>query len=367
MQNKILIVAAALFLPSITGLAQNVGVNTQNPTKELSVTGSIVVDHENTSTGDEESQGIYFGTGPKATAIMAPKTPGSENEDGLSFWTNNIPRLFIGKYGEVGINTSNFSGYDLSVAGPIKSYGLSTTYQTASSNISAGSSIRINGNQYYNSRLTVNGGDSYLDGNVEVIGSLNAYEDSKFFKDLMVVGELKSNVYIYSPTARTQDMSIGGVIDPAYRLRAYSGNSRFGGDVQVTGALNTNSLNANSISTGSISASSINGKGVVRSNGNSSLRIGFDVGFVNQNIPAGGVVDVTIAIAEFSGDNDDARVFISQFVTDPLPQYANWHKCTFHVHSVDPSNDTCKIRIANNTGASVQIKGNIYIASIAKN
>ena len=154
----------------------------------------------------------------------------------------------------------------------------------------------------------------------------------------------------------TQYMAVGGVVDPTYRLRVYAGNSRFGGDVQVTGTLDTDDLETNTI----------NGTGVVRSNGNSSLRFGFNqVGFTTT-LSGGGQVDVTVSISDFEGGADDVRVFVSQFVPDPLPQYANWHDFSFHVHSVNPVNDTCKVRITNTTDGQLDIKGTLYLASVAK-
>lgn len=138
--------------------------------------------------------------------------------------------------------------------------------------------------------------------------------------DRMGIGEYADNNYrlrVWNGNARiggdfhaTGNAAVGGEVDNNFRLRVYGGDSRFGGNVEVTG-----NMNASQITTGFI-----NGKGVVKSNGGSSLRIGFDQVNVNLGVVGSyGEQDVTVNISDFSGTNNDVRVFVAQVVPDPLP------------------------------------------------
>ena len=402
MQNLKLLFAALLLLVHVAASSQNMGVGTDTPTKKLSVAGSIAVDHDNTNTGSLDSAALVFGTGPSLVGIFSQKTPGSGSYNGLDFWTNGQRRMIITEDGTVGINVQNPDpNADLFVGGKIDSYFFETNTATINANAFVGSDLNvgdqlfINGSPYYsNYRLTVNEGDSYFGGNGHFTGSLisdgfltvndgiSANEDiyswgqvrgttlratqymgvggladpayrlrvwdgnSRFGGDVQVTGNIDAGAY----------MAVGGAIDPVYRLRVYNGNSRFGGDVQVTGNLDA----------GEITTSTINGTGVMHSAGPSSLRMGFDVENINLVLGGGNQTDVTVNITDFDGGAGDVRVFISQFAPDPLPQYANWHDFSFHIHSVDPVNDTCKLRITNTTNGNLSIKGTLYLASVAK-
>jgi hypothetical protein len=221
-----------------------------------------------------------------------------------------------------------------------------------------GSRVNINGDEHAaNYKLTVNDGDSYFGGDGFLSGVLTVDDY------LDVNGGITSDDDIYcltqvrAPTLRaTQYMGVGGLADPAYRLRVWDGNSRFGGDVQVTG-----NLDADEITT-----STLNGKGVVHSTGPSALGIGFHSFGINLTLGAGDQTDVTVNITDFDGSADNIRVFVCQFASDPLPQYANWHDFSFHVHSVDSGTDTCKVRITNTASSNRSIKGTLYLASVAK-
>ena len=350
------------FVASIS--SQNVGIGTEDPTQLLSVAGSIAVDHDNTNSGTPDNASLLFGTGPLQPAIFSSKSPGTSSTNGLDFWTNGERRMIIMEGGTVGINVQNPDpNYDFFVGGSMRTYTFNANSGTINTNFyingdaNIDEHVNINGSAYTPSyRLTVNDGHSYFGGH----GKFTGYLD---IDSWLSAASISSSGDIYSTTQvrgaelrATQYMAVGGVVDPTYRLRVYAGNSRFGGDVQVTGTLDTDDLETNTI----------NGTGVVRSNGNSSLRFGFNqVGFTTT-LSGGGQVDVTVSISDFEGGADDVRVFVSQFVPDPLPQYANWHDFSFHVHSVNPVNDTCKVRITNTTDGQLDIKGTLYLASVAK-
>ena len=354
---------ALLLSFSTAAYSQNVGISTNTPTKKLSVAGSIAVDHNNANIGTLDSAALVFGTGPSLAGIFSKKTAGL-GYNGLSFWTNNQHRMLIAENGTVAINTSNpDQSYDFYVAGDARAHtfssnSLSTSNAYISQEANVTSRVNINGNEHTGAhRLTVNDGDSYFDGDGEfngylvVDGSLNANSNISASQDIY------SFTQVRSPAVRaTNNMAVGGTIDPLYRLRVWDGNSRFGGDVQVTGTLNA----------GEVTTQTINGTGVMRSNGPSSLLMGFNAASMNLNMAGGSQTDLTVSITDFEGNNNDVRVFVSQFDPDPLPQYANWHDFSFHIHSVDDVNDTCKIRITNTTDGSLWIKGTLYITSVAK-
>lgn len=350
--------------------SQNVGINTLNPSKMLSVAGSIALDHENTNSGTLDSAALLFGTNPASVGIFSRKTPGTGSAFGLEFWTDNQRRMFISEQGTVGIGLTNHDpNFDLHVGGSIKTY----TLQALTANITGdahitqeanvGDRVNINGNEYTSLyRLTVNDGDSYFDGNGVFTNKLFVQDDLDVDGGIVSSLDIACFGQMRAPTIRAVDnMSVGGMVDPAYRLRVYDGSTRLGGDVQILGVLNAQDINCDDLE-----LDKINGKGVVKSNGNSSLRIGFDYVWLNHILNGGFQADVTANITDFSGGDNDVRVSVSQFDPDPLPQFVNWHDCTFHVHSVDPVTDTCKIRITNTTGANIQIKGMLYLTSIAK-
>jgi len=365
MQNLKLIFAALLLLVHVAVSSQNVGIGTATPNKKLSVAGSIAVDHNNANTGTLDSAALVFGTGPSLVGIFSQKTPGSGSYKGLDFWTNGQRRMIITEDGTIGINVQNPDpNSKLFVGGKIESYTFETNSATINANASIGSDLNvgdqlfINGTPFYsNNRLVVNEGDSYFGGN----GHFTGYLVTDGF--LTVNDGISADEDIYSwgqvrgATLRaTSHMAVGGLADPAYRLRVWDGNSRFGGDVQVTGNLDA----------GEITTSTINGTGVVHSAGPTSLRMGFDAVVINLTLSGGSQIDVTAYITDFEGGAGDVRVMISQFVSDPLPQYANWHDYSFHVHSVDPVNDTCKVRLTNTTNGNLSIKGTLCLTSVAK-
>lgn len=360
--HKILL-ATSLFFTAIQAYCQNVGIGTTSPEKLLSVAGSIAVDHDNQNSGTLDSAALVFGSSA-LVGITSNKMPGFASTNGLEFWTAGTRRMFLTEDGRLSLGSSYPEvPFKLHVAGHVKSESLHSNNIYISANgilggsLEVGNNIGINGPPYANIYgLTVNNKKSWLGGETSVKGPI--YADGDIKSNQTLIGEnVSCSGKVFSPAIQASQMAaIGGQPDPNYKLRVYSGNTRLGGDVVVLGTLTADE----------VSIDKINGKGVVRSNGNSSLRVGFDYCWLNHTLSAGNQTDVTANISEFSGGPNDVRVFVSQFDPDPLPQYVNWHDFTFHIHSVNPVNNTCKVRITNTTNGNLSIRGYLYLTSIAK-
>ncbi len=332
-----------LLLLQYAGLAQNVGIGTDNPTKRLSVNGTIVVDHDSTNFGTLDSASLLFGKDGKV-GISSNKLPFGTNEGGLDFWTNGQKNMVIRQNGNVGIGVTS-PLQKLTVDGSIRSYGqILVEDRLYGLGLRVTDDIRIGGAPYDGAyKFQLKNGASYFGGSglftgnltteggltvgwtAEVmnhlkVGSYLQVDGAVHAMDRMGIGGYADNNYrlrVWNGNARiggdfhaTGNAAVGGEVDNNFRLRVYGGDSRFGGNVEVTG-----NMNASQITTGFI-----NGKGVVKSNGGSSLRIGFDQ--VNVNLGVVGSYDeqdVTVNISDFSGTNNDVRVFVAQVVPDPLP------------------------------------------------
>lgn len=341
-----------------TATAQNVGIGTNNPQRKLTVNGSVMVDQGNQNDGTLDTSALVFGTFG-GTGINSRKI--GSGSHGLSFWTNGVANMNLSAGGNLGIGGS-------SAAQRLRVYGqgyfegnLSTEGTFQALNYAA-----IGGNPDPAFRLRVYdgatrfGGDMHATGNVAIGGEV----DNNF--RLRVIG---GNSRFGGDLYATGNVAFGGDVDDAFRLRVYNGNSRFGGNVEVTGSATAASMSVdNAVSAGSVSTGSltIGGKGSVRSDGNSPLRIGFTQKTVNVAINANSEVSVVADIADFSGDNDDVRVFVSQIVIDPTSS-PYWQRMNIMVSGVNATNDTCLLWIHNSTGVSVVMKGTIYLTTIAKN
>ncbi len=389
--------------------AQNVGIGTNTPSKTLSVNGTIVTDHDNLNNDVITNNSLLFGTSPDPVGISSNRTVSNTNQYGMDLWTNGQKRISILSNGNVGINVTNPS-HKLEVNGDMRVTGSGTfqnnahVYNYMGIGTAPGSNWRLNvqgGNAQFGGNALVNGNFAVggPDGTFKffVTGGSSKFKDGNVIieDDLIVWNRIWNQGTFQSDSARfisnvqiDDYLTIGGSLDPAYRLRVINGNSRFGGDLHATGNVAfggsvdnnfrlrvwdgnsrfggnievTGNTNSSSITTGFI-----NGKGVITSNGSSDLRVGFDSQTVNAGtLSPGETADITVNITSFDNGPQDVRVCLSQFVPDPLPQYVNWYRITLSIHSVNPETDTCKVRMYNGTGIDIPFKGTFYLMSVAK-
>jgi len=109
---------------------------------------------------------------------------------------------------------------------------------------------------------------------------------------------------------------------------------------------------------------SVGGKGIVRSNNTTNLRMGFTSGSYAITLPSGSTVDIVFNITPFAGTNSNVRVSICQFVPD-ANSGDTWGRITMTVHSVDEAANQCKIRFYNGSSASATMDGTLYLMSVA--
>jgi len=181
-----------------------------------------------------------------------------------------------------------------------------------------------------------------MGGTLDVSGTLNLAGDGIVNNNFRVDGRV----------------GINGPTNASYGLIVNNSNSRFGGNVEVTGQVNTASM--------SVDALSIAGKGSVRSDGLSPLRMGFASKFVDVVTPGEATVEYTVNITDFVGDNDDIRVMVSQFAPAAGGGILAFERCIISVTEVNATHDTCKIKIHNTVG-QLTVKGTIYLMCVAKN
>lgn len=334
--------------------AQNVGIGTVAPQKKLTVNGSIMLDQGNQNNGTLDTAALLFGNGGNV-GINSRKIGSGSN--GLSFWTGGLANLNIASNGNVGI------GGDASALHRLRVYGGASYFEGnvhSEGSLTAQNWSAIGGGLDPTYRLRVYDGNTRLGGDMHATGNVAIGGDVDPAYRLRVIG---GNSRFGGDFHATGNGAIGGDVDPAWRLRVWGGNSRFGGDVQVTGDLSTTGLTASSISTTSMT---IDGKGSVRSAGPSSLRIGFSQVSVNEVLGVNGNVSVLANITEFSGDNDDIRVFVSQFMSD-VGSSLNWVNMGVSVATPNPATDQVLVWIHNRSGVAGLLKGTIYLTVIAKN
>ncbi|MBC7889059.1 MAG: hypothetical protein H7Z13_14380 [Ferruginibacter sp.] len=424
---KKILLAVSVTFAAISMQAQNVGIGTSNPAKKLSVRGTIVVDHDEENNGGMDSASLLFGKNG-LVGITSNKLFGI-NSGGMDLWTAGFRRFSINNSGNTGIGILPNNNFRLQVSGKLNATGNISTNDSLLVNGHVGVGIspdpnfrlKVNGS----SLIT---GNSYIDGNqsvdgwlgvggsLYVVGPLETYNfkanqtlrvghhvaigggidsayrlrvfdgNSRFggsleATDNFTVGGPLDNTYrlrVVGGNSRfggdaqvTGRMAIGGEMDDNYRLRVYDGNSRFGGNAQVTGILDvggninlTGQLNAGSVNAIAVS---IGGKGAARSDGASPLRIGFNSRNVDVTIPGGATVEYTVNITDFSGDNDDVRVMVSQFQTATGSSIDGWERMLITVSNVNAANDTCQLNIHNTGSGQLTVRGTIYLTAIAKN
>jgi hypothetical protein len=370
--------------------AQSVGIGTNNPTKKLSVNGSVVVDHGNQNTGGADTAALIFGTQPSVTSIFSSKNPAGNRYAGIDFVTNNFIRLSLNQNGNFGIGTQN-PDHKLHVLGNSYVDGISNVTESlriGDPPFSNSYRLQVNGNSYFTGAgiftniLTVEGtitGNSFIYGqSIRSFGAIRA--DTR----VAIGGGTDENyrLRVYDGNARiggefhaTGNSAIGGLPDANFRFRVYDGNSRFGGNVQITGEIDNGAgtISTNTLTTNTVNASNaviensltINGKGSVRSNGPSSLRMGFDQRTVDVNIANNNTVLVVANITDFSGGSDDVRVIVSHISMDGSGTIF-WPQVIVTIVGVDAAANTCTIALTNKSGNNGVLRGTIYLTSIAK-
>ncbi|MGB8192319.1 MAG: hypothetical protein WCF67_10395 [Chitinophagaceae bacterium] len=359
---RLAILLTAVFLMHIfSSKAQNVGIGTVAPQRKLTVNGSIMLDQGNQNNGTLDTAALIFGSAA-TVGINSKKTGAGSN--GLSFWTAGVPQLNLGSDGHFGIGGVSSASYKLRVYNG-NSYFEGNIYGEGSMTALTNAAIGGNLDPAYKLRVydgaTRFGGDMHATGNVAIGGEVdNSYR-------LRIIG---GNSRFGGDFHATGNAAIGGDVDNNFRLRVYGGNSRFGGNAEVTGALTASTLAVdNSITASSLTVDNtltIGGKGSVRSNGASPLRIGFDTKSVNVFIANNDGVYVTANITDFEGDFDDVRTFVSQVKND-IGGSLEWYKVGITVMGVNPDDNTCILWLHNRSGGNGILKGTIYLTTIAKN
>lgn len=381
-------IAASILLTacfSISASAQRVGIGTSNPLRKLAVTGSIMVDQNSNNTGTLDSAALVFGNA--GLAGISSRQNGAAPHD-LTFWTGNNPSMHLSATGNLGIGAPSSNSYRLHVEGDTKLdgslnvdedvfvWGNIRTVGRIGIGISPDPlfSLRVAGSSYLSGNLTSTGNIAF-GGDVDEDYRLRVWNgNSRFGGDLYATGNaafggavdpdyrLKiygGNSLLDGDLRATGKMSIGGSVDNNFRFRVYGGNSRFGGNVEITGDVTASNVD---ISNGL----TIGGNGSVRSNGPSSLRIGFNEKTVDILVPADNAVTVTANISDFSGDNDDVRVSLNQI--DLLSGNTLFSSnISIIITEVDPVADTCTLRIRNLSNSNATLKATIYLTTIAKN
>lgn len=358
-----------MFFP-LASNAQNVGIGVANPTRKLSVAGSVVVDHGNSNNGSLDSAALVFGTG--SGAGISVKRFGVAPINGLSIWTGNSPRFNINSSGEFGIGGEPLAGYRMRIYGDVFTNGLIST----STAVHVGDHVAIGGAVDTDYRLRIYGGNARINGHTTITGSATIGGDFDPEYRLRVIG---GNSRFGGDMHATGNAAIGGAVDQNFRFRVYDGDSRFGGNVQVTGLINTADLGAEQVNAQTVNSNTVNavilsvdnsltiaGKGSVRSNGPSSLRVGFDEKNIDALINANGSYMVDASITDFDGDNNGVRVLVSQIVLN-AGNNMFISNVNVNVIAVDADNNSCTLMIRNLGNVAATLKATIYLTTIAKN
>lgn len=338
-----------------TTAAQKVGIGTNSPLRKLAVTGSIMVDQNSNNTGTLDSAALVFGNAGHAG--ISSRQNGLDPQS-LTFWTNNMAHMYLSNQGSLGIGGSSSTSHRLRVVGNAVVEGNLNAFSNifAQGHMGTQNNMGIGGAYDLEYRLRVYNGNSRFGGDLYATGSgaFGGPVDSDY--RLKVVG---GNSIFDGDLRATGSMSVGGNVDNEFRFRVWGGNSRFGGNVEITGNVTTANVDiSNSLTIG--------GNGSVRSNGPSSLRVGFDEKNINVVIPANEAVSVAANITDFSGDNDDVRVFVSQFVPGGVGSLF-WPNIIVSISHVNATNNTCLIWLHNRSSAQGTLTGTLYLTTIAKN
>jgi hypothetical protein len=339
---KKLLILFVLVLSLINTYSQNVGIGTATPSHKLHVIGDIVA-----SDYIHAANYLRAGTSTFSNSYRLQINNGNSLLGGKLFVGGTAPgteQFYVTGPG-IGSTTARFANGNVIVENDFVASGntaiggaLDNNYKLRvyDGNARIGGDFHatgyaaIGGGVDNNFRLRIYDGNARIGGNAEITGQLTA-----------------------------GNAAIGGSIDDNFRLRIYDGNFRVGGNAEVTGNLAAGTVAIDNTLT-------IGGKGSVRSNGGSPLRIGFDTKNVDVYIANNAKVSVTANITDFSGDIDDVRVMVSHVVGDPASGLP-WPEMILTIMGPNSGTDTCVIWITNKSGENGVLKGTIYLTSIAKN
>jgi hypothetical protein len=304
--------------------SQNVGIGVAAPIYKLQVAGEIVAT-------DYIQAGNYLraGSGPFSNSYRFQVNNGNSLLNGKLYvggTTGTTAQLFVSGSGG-GAYSARFANGDVVVEDHFHTSGTATIGGTliANSTLAVTNYAAIGGALDNNYKLRV------YDGNARIGGDFHA----------------------------TGNVAFGGAVDNNFRLRVYDGNARVGGDAEVTGHLTAGTAAIDNTLT-------IGGKGSVRSNGASPLRIGFDSRVVDVFINNNARVSVILNITDFTGGYDDVRVIFSHAVSE-AGNTLDWGEIMITPMAPDSSADTCLIWLTNKTGENGILKGTLYFTTIAKN
>ena len=378
-----------LFLVALSGAvqAQNVGIGSLSPQKKLTVNGSILLDENNTNDGAIDSAALLFGTNGEVGIASKKTSAGWQN--GLSFFTSAQNRMTITPTGSVGINMISPLS-PLHVAGTIRS----TTDIWAAGLGRFDGRLAIGGAGLPEYKL-YNNGSSYFGGNVNITGTtalsgalnvagLSTLEGLRLNGNMAINGPVSGGYAIFvhnlpsyfnGPITATGSATFNSSVNVGGD-GIIENNFRVNGRVGINGATNANYglivNNANSYFDGNATVQgstnlqgsvTIQGKGHVRSNGVSSLRIGF------TSTPVFGLWDAHqerifyVYLPDFDGTPDNIRVNISQF--EPAAGSDN-SDFKWYVYDVDSASDTAKIRVINQANGIRGLEGTFYLMIVVK-
>jgi hypothetical protein len=358
--SRVLIVI--LFFSTQLASAQRVGIGLNDPAKRLSVNGSILLDQYNTSNGVLDSAALLFGTQGNV-GIAAKKTLGGL-VNGIQIYTGGASRINVASAGQVGIGVSVPSAL-LHVGGDI----LSNADIHAVGTGRFDESLTIGGVGVLGYKLYVQNGNSYFQGNGVFTGSLTANgaltaNSASVTNSLSIGSNLNvANDGIVDGNFRVNGrIGINGATNLNYGLIVNNANTYLQGNTSISGnaTISGNTTIQGSTSLGEVT---IQGKGSVRSNGTSALRIGFSSVYVNQVMFGHEERVANVSLPEFSGSIDNIRVSISQFEPGSYSEqsYFKWY-----VYDVNATDNTCKIRLINDSGIERALRGTFYLLAVAK-
>jgi len=253
------------------------------------------------------------------------------------------------------------------VSNNLQAYSLDVVQDAAvNGNFRVDGRIGINGATNASYGLVVNNADSYLqgdaivDGNASINGRIGLNGATNASYGLIVnnansylQGNLTvSNDAVVNGNARVDGrIGINGATNGSYGLMVNNANTYLQGNATISGNLTV------------LGGTTINGNGSVRSNGSSSLKIGFSSVYVNKSVGGNDDQYKTFNLPEFGASIDNIRVDIAQFMPSGGSETADF---IWWISDVDPVANTARIRMRNLTISSKTLTGTFYLTLVYK-